>query len=61
MGPLAGIFAEVVRCGQAAAKDNEKVYLAGELGPHDLQGLLEMHKKKDRSTNDKKEDTANPD
>lgn len=61
MGPLAGIFAELVRCGQAAAKENEKVYLAGELGPHDVQGLLEMHKKKDRSTNDQKDETKDED
>ena len=54
MGPLAGLFGEVVRCGQAAAKEIQTFYLVGELGAHDVQGLLEMHRKDDRSIQDKK-------
>ena len=54
MGALAGIIGELVRNGQATAKDDEKIWLSGVLGPNDLQGLLEMHRKDDRNTQDKK-------
>lgn len=54
MGPLAGIIGEMVRHGSAIAKEQEKLWLAGVLGPNDLQGLLEMYRKEDRNLQDKK-------
>lgn len=58
MGPLAGLIGELVRAGQAATKDGERIWLSGVLGPHDLQGLLEMHRKEDRNIQDKKKENA---
>lgn len=56
MGPLAGLIGELVKSGQASAREGEKLWLAGVLGPHDIQGLLEMHRKEDRNLQDKKEE-----
>lgn len=56
MGPLAGLVGELVRSGQASAREGEKLWLSGILGPHDIQGLLEMHRKEDRNLQDKKKE-----
>lgn len=61
MGPLAGLIGELVRGGQASAKEGEKVWVSGILGPHDLQGLLEMHRKDDRNLQDKDKDKEKAD
>lgn len=36
MGNLAGLISELVRSGQAASKEEEKIWLSGVLGPNDI-------------------------
>ena len=52
MGPLAGLISELVRNGQAKARESmegEKLWLSGVYGPQDLLGLFELHRKDDRN------------
>lgn len=58
MGPLAGLVSELVRNGQAIARDSEKLWFSGVLGPHDLLGLFELHRKDDRNLQDAKKKVA---
>ena len=55
LGAWASIMALTVRCGQTDPEtEPATLWLAGLLGPNDIEGLLELHSKADRNLQDKK-------